>query len=126
MDTEEIIESVGNMTIKELTELVDAIEEEFDVSAEAAAPAAVAPQGEAGGAGEDSGEAETIDVVLTNTGQKKIKVIKELKGITGKGLKECKSLVDDLPNPIQEGLEEEEAQEIKEQLEELGAEVELR
>jgi len=126
MDTEEIVESVGNMTIKELTELVEAIEEEFDVSADAAAPVAAAPQGEAGGAGEESGEAETIDVVLTNTGQKKIKVIKELKEITGKGLKECKSLVDDLPATVQEGLDEEEAQSLKEQLEELGAEVELR
>lgn len=126
MDTQEIVESVGNMTIKELTELVEAIEEEFDVSADAAAPVAAAPQGEAGGDGEGAGEPETIDLVLTNTGQKKIKVIKELKDITGKGLKECKSLVDDLPNPVQEGLDEEEAQELKERLEELGAEVELR
>lgn len=126
MDTQEIVESVGNMTIKELTELVEAIEEEFDVSADAAAPVAAVPQGEAGGDGGESGEPETIDLVLTNTGQKKIKVIKELKEITGKGLKECKALVDDLPNPVQEGLDEEEAQELKEQLEELGAEVELR
>jgi large subunit ribosomal protein L7/L12 len=126
MDTEEIVESVGNMTIKELTELVEAIEEEFDVSADAAAPVAAAPQGQAAGGGEESAEAETIDVVLTNTGQKKIKVIKELKEITGKGLKECKSLVDDLPAPVQEGLEEEEAQDLRERLEELGAEVELR
>lgn len=126
MDTEEIVESVGNMTIKELTELVDAIEEEFDVSADAAAPVAAAPQGGAAGDGDESGEPETIDLVLTNTGQKKIKVIKELKDITGKGLKECKSLVDDLPEPVQEGLDEEEAQKLKEQLEELGAEVELR
>ncbi|MBS3735884.1 MAG: 50S ribosomal protein L7/L12 [Candidatus Bipolaricaulota bacterium] len=126
MDTQEIVESVGDMTIKELTELVEAIEEEFDVSADAAAPVAAAPQGEAGGDGEESGEPETIDLVLTNTGQKKIKVIKELKDITGKGLKECKSLVDELPNPVQEGLDEEEAQELKERLEELGAEVELR
>ena len=126
MDTEEIVESVGNMTIKELTELVEAIEEEFGVSAEAAAPVAAAPQGQAAGGGEDAGEPETIDLVLTNTGQKKIKVIKELKEITGKGLKECKSLVDDLPSTIQEGLDEEEADKLKKQLEELGAEVELR
>ncbi len=126
MDTEEIVESVGNMTIKELTELVEAIEEEFDVSAEAAAPVAAAPQGEAGDGAEESEEAETIDLVLTNAGQKKIKVIKQLKEITGKGLKECKSLVDDLPNAVQEGLEEEEAKELQQELEELGAEVELR
>lgn len=126
MDTEEIVESVGDMTIKELTELVEAIEEEFDVSAEAAAPVAAAPQGGAGGDGGGAEEAEAIDLVLTNAGQKKIKVIKQLKEITGKGLKECKSLVDDLPNPVQEGLEEEEAEKLKKQLEELGAEVELR
>lgn len=126
MDTEEIVESLGNMTIKELTELVSAIEEEFDVSAEAAAPVAAAPQGGAGGDGEEAEEAEAIDLVLTNPGQKKIKVIKQLKEITGKGLKECKSLVDDLPSTIQEGLEDEEADELKQQLEELGAEVELR
>lgn len=126
MDTEEIVESVGEMTIKELTELVEAIEEEFDVSAEAAAPVAAAPQGGAGGDGGEAKEAEAIDLVLTNAGQKKIKVIKQLKEITGKGLKECKALVDDLPNPVQEGLEEEEAEKLKKQLEELGAEVELR
>ncbi len=126
METEEIVESVGNMTIKELTELVEAIEEEFDVSAQAAAPVAAAPQGQGGDGGEESSEPETIDLVLTNAGQKKIKVIKQLKEITGKGLKECKSLVDDLPNPVQEGLEEEEAKELQQELEELGAEVELR
>lgn len=126
MDTEEIVDSVGDMTIKELTELVEAIEDEFDVSAEAAAPVAAAPQGGAGD-GEGGGEeAEAIDLVLTNPGQKKIKVIKELKDITGKGLKECKSLVDDLPATIQEGLEEDEAKELQQQLEELGAEIELR
>lgn len=126
MDTQEIVESVGNMTIKELTELVEAIEEEFDVSAEAAAPVAAAPQGEAGNGAEEAEEEEAIDLVLTNAGQKKIKVIKQLKEITGKGLKECKSLVDDLPNPVQEGLEEEEAKDLQQELEELGAEVELR
>ncbi len=126
MDTQEIVESVGNMTIKELTELVEAIEDEFDVSAEAAAPVAAAPQGEAGNGAEEAEEEEAIDLVLTNAGQKKIKVIKQLKEITGKGLKECKSLVDDLPNPVQEGLEEEEAKDLQQELEELGAEVELR
>jgi len=126
MDTKEIVESVGNMTIKELTELVEAIEEEFDVSAEAAAPVAVAAQGGAAGGDGEAEEADTIDLVLTNPGQKKIKVIKQLKEITGKGLKECKSLVDDLPSTIQEDLEEEEADKLRKQLEELGAEVELR
>ncbi len=126
MDTEEIVESVGDMTIKELTELVEAIEEEFDVSAEAAAPVAAAPQGQGGDGGGGAEEEEKIDLVLTNPGQKKIKVIKELKDITGKGLKECKSLVDELPATIQEGLDEDEAKDLQQQLEELGAEIELR
>lgn len=126
MDTKEIVESLGDMTIKELTELVSAIEEEFDVSAQAAAPVAAAPQAGTGGNGEGAEEADTIDLVLTNPGQKKIKVIKQLKEITGKGLKECKSLVDDLPSTIQEDLDEEEADKLKKELEELGAEIELR
>lgn len=126
MTTEEIIESVENMTVKELTELVKAIEERFDVSAQAAAPvmAPQAAQGQGGGQGEE--EEETVSIVLTNPGQKKIQVIKQLKEITGKGLKECKTLVDDLPSTIKEGLDEEDAETLKSQLEELGAEVELQ
>jgi len=125
MQTEEIIESVENMTVKELTELVEAIEERFDVSAQAAAPVAVAGGGGNGGAAEEE-EDQTVDLVLTNAGQKKIQVIKKLKEITGQGLKDCKALVDDLPSTIQEGLEEEEADDLRGELEELGAEVELR
>ena len=125
MTSEEIIDSIENMTVKELTELVDAIEERFDVSAQAGGAVAVQQPAGAEGSGAEEEEANTIDVVLTNPGQKKIQVIKQLKEITGKGLKECKALVDDLPSTIREGLEEEDAQSLKEELEELGAEVEL-
>ena len=125
MTTEEIVESIEDMTVKELTELVKAIEDRFDVSAQAAGPVAVQQAGGAEGGAEEE-EEDTIDVVLTSTGQKKIQVIKQLKEITGKGLKECKSLVDDLPSTIKEGVEEEEADSLRNQLEELGAEVELQ
>ena len=126
MKTEEIIETVEEMSVKELSDLVKAIEERFDVSAQAAAPVAAAAGGQGGGGEAAEEEEDTFEVVLTNPGQKKIQVIKQLKEITGKGLKECKTLVDDLPGTIQEGLEEEDAEDIKDQLEELGAEVELR
>jgi len=125
MTTEEIVESIENMTVKELSELVKTIEERFDVSAQAAGPVAVQGQASAEG-GEEEEEEDTIDVVLTNAGQKKIQVIKQLKEITGKGLKECKSVVDDLPSTIKEGLDEEAAESLRNELEELGAEVELQ
>lgn len=124
MTKEEILESIENMSVKDLSELVESIEERFDVSAQAASPTVV----QAGpGAKEKEAEEETaLDVVLTNPGQKKIPVIKKIKEITGKGLKECKTLVDDLPGTIKEGVDEEEGNKIVEELEELGAEVELR
>lgn len=123
MTKEEILESIEQMSVKDLADLVESIEDRFNVSAEAGAPAVVqaAP-------GEQAQEEEktTLDVVLTNPGQKKIPVIKKVKEITGKGLKECKSLVDDLPSTIKEGVDEEEGNKIVEELEELGAEVDLR
>lgn len=124
MNTKEIIDSIEDMTVKELTDLVSEIEDRFDVSAEAGG--AVAVQQAPGGEGGEAEEEDTFSVVLTNSGQKKIQVIKELKEITGKGLKECKSLVDDLPSTIKDGLDEEAADSLKNQLEELGAEVELQ
>lgn len=126
MKTEEIIETVEEMSVKELSDLVKALEERFDVSAQATAPAAAPAGGQGEGEKAEEEEEDTFEVVLTNPGQKKIQVIKQLKEITGKGLKECKTLVDDLPGTIKEGLEEEDAEEMKDQLEELGAEVELR
>jgi large subunit ribosomal protein L7/L12 len=109
----------------ELSERIKALEEEFGVSATAiaAAPAAGAPA-----AGEDGGEEEstTVDVVLTAPGDKKIQVIKAVRAATGLGLKEAKALVDSAPKPVKEGLEREEADKLKSDLEEAGGEVELK
>ncbi|GAB6099839.1 50S ribosomal protein L7/L12 [Halanaerocella petrolearia] len=123
MNKEDILEAIEEMTVLELAELVEELEEKFDVSA---APVAAAPAagGAAGGAEEE--EQTEFDVVLTSAGSSKIKVIKAVRGVTDLGLKDAKALVDDAPNPVKEGLEEEEAEEIKEQLEEAGAEVELK
>jgi len=124
MGKEEILQEVENMTVKDLADLVEMIEERFNVSAAVMAPVAVAPApGEGGGGG---AEAETYKVLLTSPGQKKIQVIKEIKEITGKGLKECKELVDNLPATIKEGVGPDEAASLKEKLEAAGAEVELK
>ncbi len=127
MGKEEILQEIENMSVKDLADLVEMIEERFNVSAAMAAPVAVAAAPGAAGGGE-GGEAtpETYKVVLTNPGQKKIQVIKEIKEITGKGLKECKELVDNLPAVIKEGVGPEEAASLKEKLEAAGAEVELK
>lgn len=126
MGKEEILQEIENMSVKDLADLVEMIEERFNVSAAMAAPVAVAAA--PGAAGSEGGEAapETYKVVLTNPGQKKIQVIKEIKEITGKGLKECKELVDNLPATIKEGVGPEEAASLKEKLEAAGAEVELK
>jgi len=126
MGKEEILQEIENMSVKDLADLVEMIEERFNVSAAMAAPVAVAAA--PGSAGGEEGEAapETYKVVLTNPGQKKIQVIKEIKEITGKGLKECKELVDNLPATIKEGVGPEEAASLKEKLEAAGAEVELK
>lgn len=118
---QEIIDAVKEMTILELNDLVKAIEEEFGVTA--AAPVAVAG-GAAGG--EDAAEQSEFDVVLEDAGASKIKVIKVVREITGLGLKDAKDLVDSAPKPIKEGLSQEEADELKGQLEEAGAKVELK
>ena len=126
MGKEEILQEIENMSVKDLADLVEMIEERFNVSAAMAAPVAVAAA--PGAAGSEGGEAapETYKVVLTNPGQKKIQVIKVIKEITGKGLKECKELVDNLPATIKEGVGPEEAASLKEKLEAAGAEVELK
>ncbi len=125
MTTEEFLQAIEEMSVKELAELVAAIEEKFGVSAQAAVPVAVAaaPQAGAEAAAEQK---STVDVVITNAGQQKIQLIKAVKEITGKGLKECKELVDKLPAVVKEGLSPEEAEELKKKLEAVGAEVELR
>ena len=120
MNKEQIIEAIKNMTVLELNELVKACEEEFGVSA--AAPVAVA--GVAAAAAEE--EQTEFTVVLNSHGAEKIKVIKAVREITGLGLKEAKELVDTAPSNVKEGIEKAEAEAIKAQLEEVGAEVVLK
>ena len=123
-DVKEIAEQLVNLTVKEANELAKVLEEEYDIKP-AAATAVVA--GGAAGGGEGGGEEQTeFDVILKSAGQKKIAVIKEVRGITGLGLKEAKELVDGAPNPIKEGIAKAEAEELKSKLEEAGAEVELK
>ena len=120
---EDFIASLKEMTILEIKDLVDATKEEFGVDPSAVAVAAAPAAGAAeGGAAEKS----TYDVVLTSAGQAKVGVIKVVKEITGLGLKEAKDLVDGAPKAIKEGVSKEEAESIKSQLEEAGAEVELK
>src|SRR5262245_16177144 len=125
-DTSSLVEQLGGMTVLELVELKNQLEEEWGVTA--AAPVAVAAAGAApaaagGGAAEEKSE---FDVVLTAAGDKKIQVIKVVRAITGLGLKEAKDLVDGAPGPVKEGVAQEEANDIKAQLEEAGASVEIK
>lgn len=125
--TEEWIEELKGISVLELSERIKALEEEFGVSATAvaaAAPAAAAG-GEAGGdGGDDAGS--TVDVVLTDVGDKKVPVIKVVRAATGLGLKEAKALVDEAPKAVKEGVEKEEGEKLKAELEEAGAKVELK
>ncbi len=125
-DTGKLVEQLGGMTVLELVELKDKLEEEWGVTA--AAPVAVAAAGPAaGGDGAAAAEEKTaFDVVLTGAGDKKIQVIKVVRAVTGLGLKEAKDLVDGAPNPVKEGVPQEEADQVKAQLEEAGAAVELK
>ena len=125
LNKEELMESIENMTVLELSELVKAMEERFGVSATAvaAAPAAGAAGDGAAAAEEEQTE---FDVVLQGPGEKKIQVIKVVRAATGLGLKEAKALVDEAPNPVKEALSREDADALKTQLEEAGASVELK
>jgi large subunit ribosomal protein L7/L12 len=121
----ELIEEIKKMSVLELSELIKALEEEFGVSATAVpAPAAAAPAGDGAGAAEE--ESSTVDVVLTAAGDKKIQVIKVVRAVTGLGLKEAKALVDEAPKPIKEGIDREEAEKLKGELEEAGGSVDLK
>lgn len=124
-DIKELAEQLVNLTIKEANELANYLEEEYDIKP---AAAAVAVAGPAAGGGEGGGAEEQteFDVVLNSAGAKKIAVIKEVRGITGLGLKEAKELVDNAPGNVKEGVSKEEAEQIKAKLEEAGAEVELK
>jgi large subunit ribosomal protein L7/L12 len=118
-----IFEQLGSMTVLELVELKNKIEEEWGITA--AAPVAVAAPGAAAGAPAAEAEEKTsFDVVLTGAGQQKIQVIKVVRAVTGLGLKEAKDLVDSAPKPVKEGVNQEEADSVKSQLEEAGASVE--
>ena len=124
LTTEKWIDELKSISVLELSERIKALEDEFGVSATAVAAAApAAAGGDAGGAEEES---STVDVVLTAAGEKKIQVIKAVRAATGLGLKEAKAVVDDAPGPVKEGLEREEAEKLKADLEEAGGEVELK
>jgi large subunit ribosomal protein L7/L12 len=127
-DTDKLVETLGGMTVLDLVELKNKLEEEWGVSA--AAPVAVAAPGAAPAAGGDGAaaaeEKSSFDVVLAGAGDKKIQVIKVVRAITGLGLKEAKDLVDGAPNPVKEGVAQDEADSIKAQLEEAGASVEVK
>jgi large subunit ribosomal protein L7/L12 len=127
ISTEDWIEELKGISVLELSERIKALEEEFGVSATAvaaAAPAAAAGGGAEAGGGEE--ESSTVDVVLTEVGGQKVPVIKVVRGATGLGLKEAKALVDAAPGPIKEGVERDEADKLKSELEEAGATVELK
>ena len=126
-DTAKLVDQLGKMTVLELVELKNALEETWGVTA--AAPVAVAAPGAPAAAGDGAAAAEeqtAFDVVLTGAGDKKIQVIKVVRSITSLGLKEAKDLVDSAPKPVKEGVPREEADSIKGQLEEAGAGVEVK
>jgi len=121
---DQVIDFIANMSVLEMSELVKDMEEKFGVSA---AAAAVATPAAGGGGGESATEEKTeFDVILTSFGEKKINVIKEIRGITGLGLKEAKEAVESAPKAVKEGVSKEEAEEIKKKLEEAGASAEIK
>ena len=121
---DDVIEFVAGMSVLELSELVKEMEEKFGVSA--AAPVAIAAPGAAPGEAVAAEEKTEFDVIVTAAGDKKIAVIKEVRSITGLGLKDAKALVDEIPKPVKEGVAKDEAEKIKAQLEEAGAQVEVK
>ena len=125
--TQEWIEELKGISVAELADRIKALEEEFGVSATAVAAAAPAAGAAAGGDGAAADEGpSTVDVVLTGAGDKKIQVIKVVRAATGLGLKEAKALVDEAPKPVKEGIEREEAEKLKAEIEEAGGTVELK
>jgi large subunit ribosomal protein L7/L12 len=120
---DEILDAIANMTVMDVVELIEAMEEKFGVSAAAAVAAAPAAGGDAGAAAEEKTE---FDVVLAEMGGNKVAVIKAVRGITGLGLKEAKEAVEGAPTTLKEGVSKEEAEDVQKQLEEAGAKVELK
>ena len=123
LSKDDILNAIAEMSVMDVVELVEAMEEKFGISAAAAVAAAPASAGDAGGAEEVKDE---FDVVITSAGEKKVNAIKVVRAITGLGLKEAKALVDEAPSSIKEGVTKDEAEDIKKQLEEVGASVELK
>src|SRR6476620_1790978 len=123
--TEDWIEELKSISVLELSERIKALEEEFGVSATAVAAAAPAAGGAADGAPAEE-ESTTVDVIITAPGDKKIQVIKVVRAVTGLGLKEAKALVDEAPKPVKEGIDRDEADKLKAELEEAGASVEVK
>jgi large subunit ribosomal protein L7/L12 len=123
--TQDWIEELKGISVLELAERIKALEEEFGVSAAAMAAPAAAPPGGGGDAAAEE-ESSTVDVMLTGAGDKKIQVIKVVRAATGLGLKEAKALVDEAPKPVKEGIDREEADKLKQELEEAGASVEVK
>ncbi|MCD6273069.1 MAG: 50S ribosomal protein L7/L12 [Deltaproteobacteria bacterium] len=121
---DDVIEFIANMSVLELSEMVKEMEEKFGVSA--AAPVAMMAAGPADGGAEKADEKTEFDVILTAFGDKKIQVIKEVRAITGLGLKDAKALVDGAPAPVKEGISKDEAEKIKSQLEDVGAQIEVK
>jgi large subunit ribosomal protein L7/L12 len=121
---DEILETISNMSVMEVVELIEAMEEKFGVSA--AAAVAAAPVAVAGGEAGAAAEKDEFDVILSSFGDNKVSVIKAVRAITGLGLKEAKEMVESAPSPIKEGAAKDEAEEVKKQLEEAGATVELK
>ena len=125
LSSEDVLNAIAEMSVMEVVELVQAMEEKFGVSA--AAAVAVAPAAGGGDAGAGAAEEkDEFDVVLSSAGDKKVNVIKAVRAITGLGLKEAKALVDEAPSPVKEGATKDEAEDFKKQLEEAGATVELK
>jgi large subunit ribosomal protein L7/L12 len=123
---EDVIEFIANMSVLDLSELIKEMEEKFGVSAAAPVAMMAAGPGDAGGGAAAEEEQTEFDVILTAFGDKKIQVIKEVRAITGLGLKDAKALVDEVPKPVKEGIAKDEAEKIKSQLEEAGAQVEVK
>ena len=124
LTNEEIIDAIGGKTVLELSELIKAIEEKFDVKA--AAPVAVAAAPAAGDSASAEEEKTEFDVILKSFGEKKVQVIKVVRAVTGLGLKESKAIVDEAPKQVKEGVSKEDAENVKKQLEEAGAEAEIK
>src|SRR6202042_1476487 len=124
--TQDWIEELKGISVLELAERIKALEEEFGVSAAAVAAPAAAAAGGGGGEGAEGEGPTTVDVILAAAGDKKIQVIKVVRSATGLGLKEAKALVDEAPKPVKEGIEREEADKLKAELEEAGGSVELK